>query len=150
MWLWSNIVFWVCCTTLSADCMEEDAIVYSRLQLNKDFYIEIAMVPFSKNRRFFIHQWDTVKHENPEWIRTKISKDRLGNYVLGFHQKEMKNALKQNANFRLNNLFLDRAFDFSPTCFSSDSSTTRMQLSPQRAHKFSADSIFYLLKTDSL
>jgi hypothetical protein len=117
---------------------------------NQIVYVDIYMTPFSKNRRFFVFSCDSVPHVEPEWLKARLEQNSKDSWTIAFHQREMKNALKLNANFRLNNLVLDRSFDFTPSCFSSDSSAMRMQLSPQRAYKITADSIYYLLKTNSL
>jgi hypothetical protein len=113
---------------------------------NQLVYVDIYMTPFSKNRRFFVFSCDSVPHLEPEWLKARLEQNSNESWTLAFHQSEMKNALKVNANFRLNNLVLDRSFDFSSSCFSSDSSNMSMQLCPQRAYKISADSIYYLLK----
>ncbi len=147
MWLWSNIVFWACCVTLSVENIEEETVVYSGLHLNQDFYVEIAMVPFTKNSRFFVHDFDTLKHERPEWIGARITTDDKGHHYLGMHQVEMKNAMKQNANFNLSKLLVDRRFDFPITKFGDSTSVDPLflNLTTQRANRLSADSIFYKL-----
>ena len=147
MWLWSNIVFWACCVTLSVKNLEKEVDVQIDLELNRDFYVEIAMVPFTKNRRFFVHDFDTLKNEKPEWIRARIVQPVSNSYLLCINQKEMKNALKQNANFKLEKLLVDRTYSFPIRKTSDvDSSFTKiLNLSTASAAQVSADSIFYKL-----
>lgn len=148
MWgLWLHIAF-LCSISqiLSTEKVESNENL-TVLHTNQDFYVEVAMVPFTKNRRFFVHEFDTLKHERPEWIGARITIDDKGQYYLGMHQVEMKNAMKQNANFNLSRLFVDRKFDF-PMAQTSDSSTVEpllLNLLTQRATRITADSIFYKL-----